>query len=303
MERVGGRGGRVHASTVGGAVALAAFLLAAALTSTAFAAYPGKNGRIAFELHTNKSASIESVQPNGTDLRRLAPGTDPSWSADGTQMVYSRTVTHQSDIFLMNADGTNQRRVTGRMGAETSPSLSPDGKWIVYDRGGFGGSSINLVRVNGTGGQMLTSARVDATDPEFSPNGKRVVFTQRNPKGIFTIRPDGTGVHRLTQRNGVNPDYSPNGRQIAFYDYADGGWKTFVMRADGSHMHSLACGSYSPAYAPDGQRLAFSHGATAMRGGTEIWTTRLSTPCGSRSVTDFGSGFAYNPSWQPLPSG
>jgi TolB protein len=197
----------------------------------------------------------------------------------------------------MNADGGDQRRLTTRYGVVDSPSLSPDGQWVVYAESGFGGSHIEIQQIDGSDRRSLVRNGGYASDPEFSPDGKHIVYSQG---GIYVVPLEGGRIHRLTRRNGLRPDYSPDGSHIVFYEHLGKRLKTFVMRADGSHLHSVPCSSRTPAYSPNGNRLAFSVGAKPT--GTDIWTTRLSKPCNRRAVTHL-PGAAFDPSWQPLLAG
>ena len=89
------------------------------------------------------------------------------------------------------------------------------------------------VQPSGDGLVQLTSGGVAALDPAFAPNGTRIAFA-RAGYGIYTLRPDGTGLKRLTT-NGrdANPTWSPDGRQIAFVRPLGTAWRVFIVPSTG----------------------------------------------------------------------
>jgi dipeptidyl aminopeptidase/acylaminoacyl peptidase len=85
-------------------------------------------GRIVFDNHQD----VWTMNADGTDLTRLthSPGFDfdPSWSPDGTQIAYRHERNDEAEIWLMNPDGSGQRRLARGI----APAWSPDGSMIAY---------------------------------------------------------------------------------------------------------------------------------------------------------------------------
>jgi TolB protein len=112
---------------------------------------------------------------------------------------------------------------------------------------------------------------------------------------IYTVRPDGSGVRRLTTSDDFedNPSWSPRGRRIAYIRNQ----QVWVMKADGSGQHQITrmrAALRDPAWSPGGRRIMF---ATDDRG-EDIWTVR---PDGRklRRVTDTPRAAEFQPSWAP----
>jgi TolB protein len=113
-------------------------------------------------------------------------------------------------------------------------------------------------------------AGVGALNPDFSPNGKLIVFQRMKSNsgagtGLFTIRPDGTVLKRLTV-GGQDPAWSPNGRKIAaiFPDPASGGqFQIYTLNANGTGRSRITSGTEStaPAWSPGGTQIAFVRGS------------------------------------------
>ncbi len=209
------------------------------------AAFPGKNGRIAFHANRDGNVDVFSVRADGTGLRRLTDyywwDQDPSFSADGEKIAFEsrRGDGHVPAIWIMNADGTRERQVTFPNGPypdddkDFGPATwSPDGKRIVYfhvpsveDNSDpdtdYSGHVYALNLSNGR--EMdLTPGFWGAGQPSWSPDGRRIAFvgsrTGQEGSDIYTMKTDGTGLKRLTdnESGAGEPQWSPDSSKIVF---------------------------------------------------------------------------------------
>jgi len=114
------------------------------------------------------------------------------------------------------------------------------------------------VRLSGAGLEQITYGRHNADDPAFSADGSRLAFT-RLGEGLFNVKPDGTGLRRLT--GGADdryPVWSPNGTAIAFLHPYRNESHLYVMRADGRKQRRLRftpAPASRPSWTPDGRSL------------------------------------------------
>ena len=102
----------------------------------------------------------------------------PNWSPSGNLILYQKFENGQWDIWVMNPDGKNHRKVTKGAGDKTDASFSPDGKWIVYSSNEEGVKFANLFIVSVHGGTPIRLTYYKGYDgaPSWSPDGKKVVF-------------------------------------------------------------------------------------------------------------------------------
>jgi Tol biopolymer transport system component len=308
---------------------LAAALLAAGLlvlvaaANPAGAAFPGKNGKIAFATVTVNSTGTGSnydiwrMSANGTNQQPLTSSsgndTDPTYSPNGKSIAFLSNRDGNTDVWLMDATGGSQRRlIANPMKDEYAPSWSPDGKKIAFvsnvDPSG-NGNNVDLevyVYQRGIGEiKQLTDNTVDENHPAWAPGGRKIAFvsSRDGDDEIFTMKPDGTRQRKLTNNTSVDdyePDWSPGGTKIAFTsdrDNFDG--EVYTMNSDGTAQRTLTFtqASGQPAWSPDGTKLAFFSARDNENSNIYRMTSTggLQTPLTMTAFSD------NDPTWQPLP--
>jgi Tol biopolymer transport system component len=131
----------------------------------------------------------------------------PRWSPDGTQLVYWRDPYAAGEptgtaVYLINADGTNERQLTDPAMNAGYPEFSPDGEWILFDTHPLNEyqcceiSNLYRMRPDGTGMEQLTFYETEdlrATQPRYTPDGEWIVFTSVTPetRSLWAIPADG----------------------------------------------------------------------------------------------------------------
>ena len=112
-------------------------LVCAVCTVPAHAAFPGENGRIAYD----DGVDIRTINPDGSGDLQLTtdpvPDWDPEWSPDGQRILFTSIRDDLAlQVYVMNADGTGQMRLTQPPEQAYGPAWSPDGQRIVFVRDG-----------------------------------------------------------------------------------------------------------------------------------------------------------------------
>ena len=275
---------------------LAAILMLAGLRP-AGAAFPGSNGKIAFESDRDGPLEIHTITDGGTATRLTFSNpnfsSDPAYSPDGSRIAFrSGGASGAYEIFVMNADGSGRRQLTNSGSADSDPAWSHDGTKILFVSNTF-------------------SLDGETTDPLLS-----------DPE-IWVMNADGSGQRPITSNaySDTHPAWSPDGSKIAFEssrrDLGDTDGNIYVMDANGNNQTNITpnsptgcssnCyqgGDSDPAWSPDGSKIAYVHGygpltnPNAGGGLPNIWT--MDPDGGNRTTLSNNPNVsAIKPAWSP----
>jgi Tol biopolymer transport system component len=155
--------------------------------TTYFAGQGQKDDRASEEsrvIGENRDDSIDlaTIRPDGSDLQRITQGggyTYASFSPDGRSILHRRQQGKVSQVFLMNADGSDDHNLSGVSSSDGWPAWSADGKRIIFSRHGGNGFQIFVMNRDGTGVRQLTDATGEFVNPRWSPDGKKILCGRR----------------------------------------------------------------------------------------------------------------------------
>jgi Tol biopolymer transport system component len=235
---------------------------------------------------------------------------------------------HLNDIWVMNADGTNQINLTNTPDvSENQPAFSSDGTKIAFngpgDQNNEGDilSDIWVMNADGTNETNLTNTPdVSESQPTWAPSGAQLAFVRYHsscdfvPKpsqcttsqpDIFVMDANGSSETNLTKSDAfeTSPDWSPDGTKIAFSGVRNGRWEILTMDPDGQNEAILTGDEFhasndAPDWSPDSTKIVFMKQCQGVCSDTwEIWAVNRDGS-GDTNLTNHPLDDQY-PSWSP----
>jgi dipeptidyl aminopeptidase/acylaminoacyl peptidase len=256
-------------------ILLAAFaVLALALPTAASAAH--RAGAVVF----SQTSTVEGVEEGGlfavrdghrNQLTENPADTEPSFAPDGRTIAFAR----EGHIYTVRPDGSGERRLTNGSVLDSRPQISPNGRIVMFERRPAEGQPANLYTVSATGGPAndLTPGPEETSEARFAPDGKTIVFVRtteaavgRENADLYSIRPSGTGITRLTTTGRVDefdPRYFTGGIVFSRGNQSEGpaGYAdVYTMKKNGTKVKPLVEGvgsAYVEDVSPQGHTLIF----------------------------------------------
>ena len=226
-----------------------------------------------------------------------------SYASRRTKIAFTSTRDGNTEIYVMDGDGRNQRRVTVNPASDRHPAWSPEGKKIAFvsnrNNRNKGHRQIWAIDADGKNPNRLTDGLVDSF-PDWSPDGKKILYDahldpeEHNlaPAGITVMDTDGNNKRLLTDE-GAHPSWSPDGKRIAFVSGRNEKVNhIYVMDADGQNQIELThdfVHKRLPSWSPDGKRIAYV-------GDNVIWVVD-SDGANQRQLTNIIT--EEHPTWSP----
>ena len=210
---------------------------------------------------------IYVMNADGSGLTQLTnnsvPDRDPSWSPDGTRIAFysmrDAIVDHEGpppEIYVMNADGSQQTRITTNETSDTCPTWTPSGSHITFTSFHFSyqSSRINIMKADGSEETVLVDTHGDDGCPRWSPDGSRLVFESRQRDGNLIILTDAYGLNEVLLTDGSAADrmpyWSTDGQWIVFVSDRNGENDLYIISAIGSKPVNITLSPYLREYNP-----------------------------------------------------
>jgi Tol biopolymer transport system component len=238
---------------------------------SAYATFPGRNGKIVFVSDRSGSWQLHTIDPDGRNMTQITsmPATDydnwtPSFSPDGKRIAfcYGTGISSEvafTEIYVINADGTGLKQLTHDGGGDCFPHWSPDGSHIAFTGSFPPAGSLAVMHSDGTDERLLLT----------TPDGQSIVFESQFGglvSAVWIMDSNGTHPRRLTPAplEAYPIDVSPDGRQILINNHFNTviPSSTFVMDIDGKNRKRI----FTPfenahegpvGYSPDGKKFIF----------------------------------------------
>lgn len=222
------------------------------------------------------SAAGYEVNTDGSGLANR-PNFFITLSPDGKRTVFVKEFIPGSkvghEIFVANADGSNEARLTNNRLLDADPSWSPDGKRIAFTcfPDGFvdaepGNAEICAIDANGKNWVRLTNNSARDQAPIWSPDGTRIAFHSSRDcasrEALYVMNADGSNAMRLTECQNFDglAGWSPDSKRLVYASDHDGNTELYSINADPSHQTNLThhpAEDSEPTWSPDGKHIAF----------------------------------------------
>lgn len=231
-------------------------------------------GKIAFVSNRDGAGSLELYVMN-TDTssqtrltRNSFIDNSPSWSPDGTKIVFSSARNGLNDVYIINADGTGETKLTTNGGIY--PNWSPDGSKIAFVSFINGFNQIFTMSPDGSNKTQITNynENFDHRDLSWSPDGSKLAFVSGRSGHYDIYKMNSDGSNEVNLSNTVNfdssfsPAWSPDGTKIAYSYKSNGNSDIYVMNSsDGSNKTNITNFSNNdnePEWSLDGTKILFS---------------------------------------------
>lgn len=241
---------------------------------------------------------INVVELDGRNERRVVDARvdEIAWSPDGQRLAFivwgieteipdePGFHRNQSDLFVVNIDGSGMTNLTDSVEDEEAPVWSPDGVSIAFVRRGERTASPEdpfaiptrvpgVVTLDGSAPRILDTGNITLSfPPTWTPDGTLLSFIgsddisgELEAVGVYTIRPDGSELTQVLQFLAAGSvTWSPSGDMLAFMGVEDANAESldlFIARADGSEVRKLTdtprLAEMMPLWSPDGSRLLY----------------------------------------------
>jgi Tol biopolymer transport system component/DNA-binding winged helix-turn-helix (wHTH) protein len=235
-----------------------------------------EGSKILFESARDGNREIYVMDTDGGNQIRLtrhnAMDSTATWSPDGSLIAFASNRDtappynpYNMDIYLMNADGSNVRRIVEDLEYDVGPQWSPDGRKILFMSGRNGNFDVFVTNPDGTVQRNLTADHDKADGaPVWSLDGHNIAFSRKieGKDQIFVMDSGGANLKRVTYNSANNGSagWSPDNSKLIYQSDQDGNWEIYTISVDGelAQLTDDAADDHSPDWSPDGNRIAFS---------------------------------------------
>jgi TolB protein len=167
----------------------------------------------------------------------------PVYSPDGTRIAFMSGRDGNPEIYVMNADGSNLRRMTNHPAGDGTPTWSPNGQQLAFVSDRTGTPQIYIMGTDGSNVRRITMGESWADQPTWSSAFNEIAYAGRTGSGydikIFDIASGEARQITFGEGSNERPSYSPNGRHLAFTSTRSGGTQVFTIGRDGRGLRQI----------------------------------------------------------------
>jgi eukaryotic-like serine/threonine-protein kinase len=267
------------------------------------------DGRTLLTIIRQPLSRIEIIPSNG-DTSRLARLTTSAVNEEGFRgfaftpdgrIVFSSFEGSESDIWIMNPDGSGRQRLTSDAYLDENPAVSPDGRYVVFiSNRATGGNVPNLWRMDIDGTNLKQLTNVFDVDPDISPDGHWVIYNSWTPSegsALWKVPINGGDRVRVTDYHTEHQSYSPDGQWIGFISNVNGQRNAIIPSSGGvkpiKEFTFPGFQYFQLRWTPDSKHLSFIGPPPDP---SNIWLQPIETG-EARPLTNFKSEYIYRHAW------
>jgi Tol biopolymer transport system component len=249
--------------------------------------------------------SQQAASPTPTPISSGLPVVSPN----GTLIAFNSNSAGDDDLFVISANGKEQRQLTHTPESEGNLAWTTNGKEILFSVFKDGTSRLFAIDANGKNQRELT--KLPGRAPTLSPEGKRVVYMAGSwtATRLTVALLDGSNARQITDDSSIawNNHWSPDGKRIAFTSRENpkSELAVFVMNADGSsrrqvtHVPAEEGGAQWPVWSAEGRRFAIQVNSRTQKNTAHIWIVDVASGEAHKLAAHTKAYVDETPSWFP----
>jgi Tol biopolymer transport system component/DNA-binding winged helix-turn-helix (wHTH) protein len=194
------------------------------------------------------------------NLKRVTPAIDNfCWMPNG-RLVYSSAVSGNSDLWVMQPDGSEQKQITVDPAVDRAPVGTPDNRYVVFISNRSGASQVWRMNIDGSNQLQLTNG-AGKDHPAVSPDGKWILYNTTDDWHLWKVPIGGGDPVRLTDHITYRPSISPDGNMIACFGRSEAKSELLILPFAGGQplkRFILTVWDTRSQWTPDGKALIYA---------------------------------------------